>query len=406
MSLATYFETKGIAIEFYKPSIDLATPKYIPKGEIFADDIVNSIESYSHILSAEDGYKSAIIQFKVPYADLEKWFEEAVGLHSITLDSSTETCFEGFVNAVNVTIGRLSASRGPLLDLANRVIISYTPVNVDIYPPAQGNQTETVAAEDATSQNKYGIVEKIVAGGQLAVTGIDADSNDAIKIRDAYLLENKDLKTDQPQLTFSRESDLATVTLNILGYKSWLNAYVHNTYTTAYLWISERIKDLVQADPNGIFSENFTGIEDNVWLTTEFNDQNQTAWTQIQKLLTFGNDVDDSRRIFGVYKDRRIIYKPIPTDIKYYGSVTESLRYIRDSNNAAINPWNILPAEWLQITDLAISKGFEVETRKDSRNIFIESVNYAAPYDLVINGIKLRDIPQMIAKLGLGGTSS
>jgi hypothetical protein len=71
-----------------------------------------------------------------------------------------------------------------LLDVGNRISVVYTPIlDATVDPPVVGVRQPTAIAEDSDSQDRYGIVEKVLSGG----TCFQADAE---RYRDTFLAEN------------------------------------------------------------------------------------------------------------------------------------------------------------------------------------------------------------------------
>ncbi len=61
---------------------------------------------------------------------------------------------------------------------------------------------------------------------------------------------------------------------------------------------------------------------------------------------------------------------------------------------------------YLFFSDLLTGRTLPTELRTDPRYMFIETVQYRAPNQLQLMGGKTDRLPQMLARLGLGGTSA
>lgn len=405
MTVASTFQDMGLSVKIYKPSIAPLEGTYEPYSAIFADDVIEYLEGYSHSITVDKGFSSASITVKIRPIDAEKWFETILGYSVVVTDQNYDVVFEGIISTINLAYGTYTAVRGPLFDIANRIIVQYTPVDFRVDPPVEGSQAETIAAEDINSQSRYGILETIISGGKLGI--FEEIGNDADKIRDTYLQENKDAQTSNKSISIGTSTEFVTVSLECVGFGKFLEVYVHN-YTTLYtITVGNKIKDIIEADPNGIISRDFTSFEDNVNLTSSTETANKKAYDIIKGLLTFGDDYTDNRRTFGIYENRLIHYKSVPEDIAYYHNIRGNTPFIADKNQNNVFPWSIRPAQWLQITGLIVSAPSSYQTlRDDPRNVFIENVSFTAPFDLSVNGMKLDTVPQMLAKYGLGGMTT
>jgi hypothetical protein len=359
------------------------------------------IESYQHTLGADGGYVSCTFLLKVSQKTIDEWLERALARHVVAYAGETEVVFEGFINKVSFGIGALSAERGPLFDISNRDMVVYTPIiDVTVDPPVTGSATETPIAEDTDSQERYGIIEKISSGGQRLD---DGTTDEAEEIRDLYLEETKLPYTDEA-INLGQMSE-PTMTVECLGYAEWFKAYAYNDFTASTVTYVDQIKNVVNADPNNIFSADQSDIEDNLALTNELEDTNQFANSIIKKIVAQG-DASNTRWIFGVGRDRKVYYKAIPSQIDYLHSLTSSSQNITLVDQTAIMPWNVKPGTWIEITDFLISQsGYPSESlRQNPRVMFAESVTFTAPNTLSVTGGRISTVKQRLAQLGVGAS--
>ena len=139
------------------------------------------------------------------------------------------------------------------------------------------------------------------------------------------------------------------------------------------------------------------------------------ARTIIEELVSLGGQSDNNRRLLSVYDDRIVSVQPVLGNIDYTIKASESgdiIRYAR--GGAVVEPWNIRPGKWIRVLDFSLSSiepdvtdilydtgGSQLrELRKHPSLIFIESVTFTDPYDFSINGGKLSNVTQQLAKLG------
>jgi hypothetical protein len=91
--------------------------------------------------------------------------------------------------------------------------------------------------------------------------------------------------------------------------------------------------------------------------------------------------------------------------IEYQQRITGN-RGITNIVDSIIKPWDVLPAEYLFYPDFLVGRHPPITTETlgtDPRAGFIETVSFRAPYDLSVNGIKLSNVDQVLAKRGIGG---
>lgn len=387
----------GISVLFGTPVVLGASSS----TEVVSSD---SIMSYYHRIAALGGYDSARLTITVPnMATAEMWLDNALGWHIEVFGRHTSKIWEGFVNQIIVNGNKFSASIGPLMDVTNRVSIMYTPViSEESGYYIVGTQTETLISDDEESQRKYGILERVLSGGQMLD---DASGNsDADYVRDVYLSENAYPRTSS-SLSFGEGEGMGGITLEIscLGYSYWLDKYIYNGGSDLIVTISEKLEDVLTADPNGIVSADYSYIEDNNNITLELEETNRTALTIIKELLTFGNGTD-TPYTFGIYNNRTVKYNVVGNDVSYHYKIFSHADTFSSANGAIIEPYDVLPGKWARIDDFQMDASrMGLSVFEDPKAIFIESVDYTAPRTININGSPIIRLPQLLAQLGYGG---
>ena len=395
--IASYSEQSGISIKVWKPTIVAAT-SYVPKGTLIPGEWAQVMSSYSHDIQANGGWWSASIVLNGELVDMEDWFAEGINRHVEVHNSANVLIFAGFVNQVDLSAGTLSATRGPLMDVVNRVSVTYTPIiDATTTPPIQGTQTTTTIAGDATSQGKYAILEDVVEGGALLDDGV---TDDAAQLRDTYLQEFKDPESSE-DLNLGGGGSVPSVTLSVLGYVHRFQKYVMQDVTAATTTITTKIQNAINADPNGLFSTDFSKIATNAFLTSRYEDDNRMAWDVMQELVSIG-DVNNDRYTLGVYANQQVAYAVLPDSAAYKHRIADgNIEVLTFMGDAIVEPWDVLPARWIFLPDFLTGRSLPAALRDDPRYIFIESVRYTAPNALQISGNKVGTVAQMLAKKGM-----
>jgi len=157
----------------------------------------------------------------------------------------------------------------------------------------------------------------------------------------------------------------------------------------------------ITADPNGLFSTDYSQMTTNPFLASQYEDDNRTAWDVIQKLVAIG-DINDNRYTFGIYNGLRAIYAAMPTTATYQHRIAgREVEVETYGTESTIKPWDVLPARWSFLVDFSVGRTQPADQRLDPRFLFIESVRYTAPEGLQISGNKVSKIPQILAKKGM-----
>lgn len=397
MTTPSLHESTGLSISAFTPTIVIATPAYTPAGALLDDSLAQKITAYSHELMANGGWWSATILINGSLINMEDWFDKGLNRHIEVYNPALVKIFEGFVNVVRLSAGSLSATRGPLLDVANRISVTYTPIlDPTATPPIMGTQTTTTIANDTDSQDKYAILEDVVSGGRLLD---DGTTDEAAQLRDTTLEESKDPESTE-DLSLGSAAE-PSVELEILGYVHRFSKYITQTLTAATVAINTKLEDVINDDPNGLFSTDFSRIDANAFLVSRYEDDDRMAWDVINSVVSIG-DASDNRYTFGIYDNIQATYTAIPTTAEYQHRIAGPAMDIETFGTGAIvEPWDVLPARWIFLPDFLVGRNQPTSLRLDPRYILIESVRFTAPNEVQISGNKISKLPQLIAKQGM-----
>jgi len=396
------YRSTGLSISAFRPTIDTSTPLYTPAGTLITDQLGQQADSYDHEIVANGGYWSARITFSDTRQMLEGWFAKGLNRHIEVYGPELTKVWEGFVNQITYSAGTLTAVHGPLMEIANRASVTYTPIlDAATSPPTVGTQTTTLIDDDDDSRALYGVFETVLSQGQLLD---DGTTDEAEQIRDTYLADNAWPQSSE-ELGLGSTST-PSITLDCLGYVHRLQRYVMQDTTAATVVISNddgtgKIQLALADDPNGMFPANYSETDDNLFLTSRYEDENRMAWDVITELVGVG-DVNDARYTFGIYDDRVATYAAMPTDVYYQHRIGGAgLRLEHYGSGQEVMPWLVRPARWAFLPDFLTGQTVPATMRRDPRHIFIESVRYSAPWGLQISGNKFGRLDQMLAKLGM-----
>lgn len=394
MTTPSFNSTLGISISAFRPTI-VAGGAYTPNGNLITDQLAQNADTYSHELLANGGWWSASLSISGSLVEMENWIDDGLNRHIEVYNFALEKIWEGFVNMVTLSAGTLQATRGPLMDVANRASVVYTPIlDPTTAPPIEGSETTTTIANNAASQAKYGIFEQVLSGGRKLD---DGTTDEAVELRDTTLQESREPETSEDVNLGS--SSIASVTLDLLGYVHRFKGYVYADATAATVQLGTKMQLVITADPNGLFSTSYTQMAANALLVSRYDDDNRMAWDVIQELVSIG-DAAANRYTFGIYDGRQAIYAAIPDDTAYQHRIAGKNVDIETYGvGTKIHPWDVLPARWMFLPDFLVGRTQPTDRRLDPRYLFIESVRFTAPSALQISGQKVSRLPQMIARL-------
>jgi hypothetical protein len=191
-----------------------------------------------------------------------------------------------------------------------------------------------------------------------------------------------------------------------LGYAHWLKTYTYHEDTIGSQNADVKLEAVLGADPNAIFSTDYSHIVANAVAMQEQEINRRTAWNVTQAITAVG-DTANNRMAFGIYKDRTAWYQQIPTSPMYerrLSAPTQSLQRYR--SGSTVMPSSALSGEWVFYTDLLIGRLPGDSFRQDPRYLFIEEKSYRTPGALTLQGAKVARLDQMLAQLGLKGSSA
>lgn len=402
MTTPSHFEAKGLSISIYKPSIVAAGTNvtYTPRGTHVGDFIGSA--DFSFTSQADGGYWEMSFSIKLSQNDLDDWISDGLSRHVEVYNSALTLIWEGFVNQLSANVGGRSVTRGPVMDIMNRVTVDYTLSQIVGNEIVETAQLSTITTDNDDSKLKYGIFERIVSAGTIWT---DAEADDLMNL---HLQEYAWPETGGP-FSNQGQGDMG-VSVSCLGYIHFLKNYIYNANTVSVDNVSVAItngggtgkmQQVVGADPSDLFTLANSTLFINAILEPQWEDQNSDAYTIIQSMVAKG-DGADGRCLFSVGADRHITYSQIPTAVEYYQMLSDPSQMTRNAGNAPIYPWNVLPGKWLLFTDFLIGKTQPSNLRLDQRAMFIERTSYSTPWNLQLDGGKVGTIKQVLAKLGVG----
>lgn len=384
-----------------KLSIAVLEPLWRGSG-VLEEDLAYGVNSYGHEIAAVGGFDSCAFSVGGSITDAERWYER-VGSHVEVSNPAGIIVWEGFVNSVGISVGGIEITRGPLLDIVNRLTVSYSEVSRSYEATNRtmgGEQLYTDIYNDVPSQATWGIQEIILSAGTVA-------PGEAEQLRQTYTDDNKEPQISQ-NINLSGSGTGVSVSVECSGYIKMLDKYIYSDVGSGASTsdLSQKIKDVITADPNGILSTNFNYIDTNTTTVSRYDDDYMTARSAIDAMIPLG-DASFNRYIWGVYAGRIVKYNAIPTDIKYTYDLTDSNGAILNQANTAVDPWDVVPGEFITINGLSLASTNPVTTssavRLEPGTMFIESVSYSAPLGVQLSGGKHDKVTQQINRLGLGG---
>jgi hypothetical protein len=377
---------------FANVGVSISVQDTLPKGRGYLYSITDEVAGWSHIGAANGGYLSASCTIVASQNFIDEWLEAGLGRWITLYDEGANVCWRGYVDQIAANIAGVQVTRGPLSSIANRVKMVYSTVDTSTTPPTMGVRATTAITNDTVSQALYGIWQKTLScGGTTAA--------DAAQLQALYLAEYAQPETSK---TLTPGGGNLSMTLTLKGAWYWLAAFEANFTTTGTLNLSSRMTGVLGLDPNGLFSTDYSNITANTYQVQAYSNDDRNGMKAMNALLPPG-DAAFNRYTGGFYADEIFYYAPVPTSLEYVFSLSDFAQEATQPGGVVVRPWAIKPARWLQISDLMVGRVPDVDLKDDPRNVFIEQVNFTAPYGLTINGVKIGTLAQVLARKGLSG---
>ena len=387
MTTPTSFQSLGLSFEYSTP-VALGTVKYL-------GNLTREVTAYSHIISSFGGFDAATVSIADYQLRLDDWIMSGLGRHIVVYGDHNYIIWEGFVNQITYTAGALTMTVGPLMDIGNRVSVKFSEVDASV-SSVTGTSATTIIAEDADSQDAYGIIEKILSGGSMY-------RDEANQVRDVFLADKR-LAPSSKNYSFSAQPSTTNpiIKLDCKGYSSWLEAFIYENYVNGVDAASDKIEDVIDADPNSIVLTK--KLDANASLVVTLEDQGRSGLTVIKGCVNMG-DGSDNRWLFGMYENREAVFEVMPSTVEYTYEISDEIQRISSNTGGIVKPWDVRAGKWIETTGILTTSGAPspgLDLRSDLRNTFIESVSFTMPNTLSISGTTVDRAPQALAKYGIG----
>ena len=376
-------------------SNDLSFTIQVPPWGVdnYSKVITQDVTSYEHSYTALGGFWSANISLKVPLVELEEWINNGVGREIKVKGRATSVVFEGIVNRISLEVSGYSISIGPYMDISNKVKITYSSL-VDLGDgTVTGIRSETSYIEDISSQQKYGVLIKNFSAGGISESYVTELQT---MLLDRY---KNPLRSEDLNIPGSLDSKIVDLKLECVGYIHLMQKYLYNSTTTGLQFLSVKLKNIIEEEPNFVFSHS---VEENQLEVPAFENDDNEAWGLVKSLVTLG-DSNFFRYVFGCYENRKIIYRSVVEDVIYYRPFREGTGTLLDRLGGSIQPWQVRPGIYIMVSDIFPGKPLPSDITSDMRIIYVETVQFRMPNSLVINGAHYFKVDQKLAQLGIKG---
>jgi len=372
-----------------------------PRGTMVGS-LTAEITSCTFSTRAIGGYWDATLTLDVGREGFEEWIADGLGRHIEIYGDAMQKVWEGWVNRIDGSAGALSVTRGPLLDVANRVAVVYREKDTSASPPTLGAQAITTIAENAASQLAFGIFEQIVSGGELDnAVGIE----EADQLRDTYLAENAWPRTGKAWNAGNLGGGGPSVTLYCLGYVHLLAAYTYEDVAgSGTVATQTKLATVLDADPNGLFASTNADLGACGQPIARYEGEGRTGWDVLQDIIEMGGPTN-GRWLLMVGNDRRVTYEAAPETVEYLQSVYDADMQVTTVTGDIVEPWDVKPGKWLLFSDFltGLPPPDYASLEQDMRTMFIEEVVYNMPRSVSLRGNPYDTVKARLAQLTMTG---
>lgn len=244
---------------------------------------------------AEGGYYRASFNLRGGHTFLQDFMRNGLGRDVKIYSPNGIQVWEGYINELAYDQGA-AVSRWSLDDMANRVWVRYRTTG--------GSTTvRSTALNDTDSQDRFGIKEFVLSGGELE------DSDIADQVAQQYLNLHSWPSPSPVQVNLGKElSSEPNLSVKCEGYVSTLNWCVYNqTSSTDTQGTSAQVTDITGDSDVGQFIK-ATDIDANGTLVTKVYDNDRRGWDIIRDLARLG-DANNARWIAGMMDNREFYFR-------------------------------------------------------------------------------------------------
>lgn len=358
--------------------------------------LTHKLKSLQFKSEANGGHWSASLALELSQSEMEDWLNHGIGRDVEIYNQAGQIVWNGFVNRMSGSLGGVAVARGPLMDVINVLRVEYRAVSYNTNPPVGGNPKVTPVAVDYDSLEFYGTRQGVFSGG----SGTDEEM---INIRELFLREKAHPATSV-DVNLSGGAG-STLTIELLGYYHMLRSYFYiDTDSVGTVAAGTKLRSVLAADPNQLFTS-LDRIEENAVQVGAYETGENTAEAIVKTLNNLG-DPDYNRMRFSIQGRRVAVYEKIPDHVSYVFNPHDVSGKLKTPAGAVVEPWDVKVGRWVRVSGLqsrTISGASGL--RQDTGMVFIESVDYKAPYGLSLNGNRVSRVDQAVAQQGIKGMS-
>lgn len=318
---------------------------------------VDGISAYTHETVLVGGYRTASVTFNSTVTTADEWLQTGIGRHIESYSERGNKVWEGIVNEIVLSIGSRAIKVGPLLKVANEIMVGFQHPNYGI--PGDiiaGTYDETEWADNSFSKIRYGVLQEVVSGGSGELEEMDA-------LRDELLLTRGEPVVSE-DISSGTGTTVISVTLNCVGYVRMLERQVYLLiYQPGMLFIdlSEKINAILDANQFFVDSRSIkrdiqtSGIE-----VPPEEEKNRTAWGIINDHISKSSKSEQIK--IGMYQDMTFALQVLVEDIIYWRKAGSSLIY-DEQGNRVLNS-EVIPGASMRMNDFSTPISYRINSIK------------------------------------------
>ncbi len=352
------------------------------------------VSSWRHKITANIGFDTASFNLIASKRHLEEMFAEGCGRRITRYTSDGQSVvWDGYVSEMTLNEPGLQM-RISLREMANSIIVKYTPTDTSTNPPTYAAETWTTPVNDAASQAKYGVKQKVFIPPMNKLTAADAVQHANVMLA---------------HYRMPMRSGLAASSSDEFGLQMSCEGYAHTldwrTYNQTILSGADNASTVMSTIVTATGQE-FIADQDFYTNTTQIQKyflNYDTGYDLVQLISNLG-DSSNSRWLAYVLEDRILHYEMASITVDYYRRIEDGRQEIRDISGRLIPFWEVRPNHWMRTTDIFPYALTPASLKDDFQAMFVESVEWSEEQNTIaINGSAGDDLQVIIARLAARG---
>jgi len=372
-------------------TVHISTNPVFTLGSTIEKDYL--ISNWRHTITATVGFDTASFNLVAPKIDLEEMFFEGCGrrVKRYTPDGNS-VIWDGYIAEMVLNEPGLQM-RISLREMANGIVVRYIPTDPTTNPPTYGAETWTTPVDNAISQAKYGVKQKVFVPPSNKLTNANAVqfantllTHYRMPIRSSTIIS----RSGEPSLQISCNGYMHT-----LDWQTYIQEALSGADNANII-----LSTIVSATNQGfIASQDF---DTNTTQVQKYFSNFDTGYDLVQLISSFG-DASFNRWLAYVLEDRILHYKPISTTVDYFRRAEDARQEIHAPDGRVIPYWEVRPNHWIRTADMFPHTLSPANLKDDFQVMFIESVEWTEPDGLMLSGSPGDNLQVILARMAAQG---